>query len=70
MKSTNVARNVVGALRDMGVRHIFGVPSGGWVDYMEAIRTTDGIDFVLTSHEGGEGFMASLDAVVAQKLGR
>jgi len=60
MKSTNVARNVVGALRDMGVRHIFGVPSGGWVDYMEAIRTTDGIDFVLASHEGGAGFMADI----------
>ncbi|WP_374396372.1 thiamine pyrophosphate-binding protein [Sphingopyxis sp.] len=60
MKSTNVARNVVGALRDIGVRHVFGVPSGGWVDYMEAIRTTDGIDFVLTSHEGGAGFMADV----------
>ncbi|MNX40701.1 Acetolactate synthase [compost metagenome] len=60
MKSTNVARNVVVALRDMGVRHVFGVPSGGWVDYMEAIRTTDGIDFVLTSHEGGAGFMADV----------
>ena len=60
MKSTNVARNVVGALRDLGVRHVFGVPSGGWVDYMEAIRTTDGIDFVLTSHEGGAGFMADV----------
>lgn len=60
MKSTDVARNVVVALRDMGVRHVFGVPSGGWVDYMEAIRTTDGIDFVLTSHEGGAGFMADV----------
>lgn len=60
MKSTNVARNVVAALRDMGVRHVFGVPSGGWVDYMEAIRTTDGIDFVLASHEGGAGFMADV----------
>lgn len=60
MKSTNVARNVVTALRDTGVRHVFGVPSGGWVDYMEAIRTTDGIDFVLASHEGGAGFMADI----------
>ncbi|MCW0197879.1 thiamine pyrophosphate-binding protein [Sphingopyxis sp.] len=60
MTSTTVARNVVTGLRDLGVRHIFGVPSGGWVDYMEAIRTTDGIDFVLTSHEGGAGFMADV----------
>ncbi len=60
MKSTNVARNVIAGLRDIGVRHVFGVPSGGWVDYMEAIRTTDGIDFVLASHEGGAGFMADI----------
>lgn len=60
MKSTTVAHNVVGALRDMGVRHVFGVPSGGWVDYMEAMRTTNGIDFVLASHEGGAGFMADV----------
>lgn len=60
MTSTTVARNVVTGLRDLGVRHIFGVPSGGWVDYMEAIRTTDDIDFVLASHEGGAGFMADV----------
>ncbi len=60
MTETSVARNVIEALRDMGVRHVFGVPSGGWVDYMEAMRTTDGIDFVLTSHEGGASFMADI----------
>lgn len=60
MTQTTVARNVVTALRDMGVRHVFGVPSGGWIDYMEALRTTDGIDFVLTSHEGGASFMADI----------
>lgn len=60
MTETTVARNVIEALRDMGVRHVFGVPSGGWVDYMEAIRTTDGIEFVLTSHEGGASFMADI----------
>jgi acetolactate synthase-1/2/3 large subunit len=47
-------------LKALGVRHVFGVPSGGWVDYMEAIRQTDGIDFVLTSHEGGASFMADV----------
>ena len=60
MDGETVARKVVRTLRDMGVRHVFGVPSGGWVDYMEAIRETDGIDFVLTSHEGGAGFMADV----------
>jgi acetolactate synthase-1/2/3 large subunit len=60
MTNITVAKVVIQSLRDLGVKHIFGVPSGGWVDYMEAIRQTDGIDFVLTSHEGGAGFMAAV----------
>jgi len=55
-----VADEVIQSLRDLGVRHIFGVPSGGWVDYMEAIRKTEGIEFVLASHEGGASFMADV----------
>jgi acetolactate synthase I/II/III large subunit len=55
-----VADELIQSLRDIGVKHIFGVPSGGWVDYMEAIRKTDGIDFVLASHEGGASFMADV----------
>ncbi|QKS01391.1 thiamine pyrophosphate-binding protein [Sphingomonas sp. CL5.1] len=60
MSGETVALRLVRGLRDMGVRHVFGVPSGGWVDYMEALRETDGIDFVLTSHEGGASFMADV----------
>ncbi len=50
MSEKTVAQLLIETLRDIGVRHVFGVPSGGWVDYMEIIRQTDGIDFVLTSH--------------------
>lgn len=60
MSDKQVAYQVIEALREIGVKHIFGVPSGGWVDYLEAIRHTDGIDFILTSHEGGAGFMAAV----------
>lgn len=60
MTEKTVARAVVEELRDMGVRHVFGVPSGGWVDYMEALRTTDGIEFILATHEGGAGMMADV----------
>src|SRR5690606_8320761 len=55
-----VAAAVVSTLRELGVRYVFGVPSGGWVDYMEALRTTDGIDFILTTHEGGASMMADV----------
>lgn len=58
--SKKVAQAMIEGLRDRGVKHVFGVPSGGWVDFMEAIRNTDGIEFVLTAHEGGAGFMADV----------
>ena len=60
MTKKTVATEVVEALRDLGVKHVFGVPSGGWIDYMEAMRKTDGIEFVLATHEGGAGFMADV----------
>ncbi|WP_116365253.1 thiamine pyrophosphate-binding protein [Parahaliea mediterranea] len=60
MTAKTVAFEVVEALRDLGVKHVFGVPSGGWVDYMEALRQTDGIEFVLATHEGGAAFMADV----------
>ncbi len=55
-----VAVALVEALRELGVKYIFGVPSGGWVDYMEALRNADGIEFILTTHEGGAGMMAAV----------
>lgn len=60
MTETSVAARVITNLRDMGVRHVFGVPSGGFVEFMDAIRSTEGIDFILTAHEGGAGFMADV----------
>jgi len=60
MSEETVAKLLVKTLREIGVQHVFGVPSGGWVDYLEAIRQTDGISFVLTSHEGGAAFMADV----------
>jgi acetolactate synthase-1/2/3 large subunit len=55
-----VATAVVDALKEMGVRYVFGVPSGGFIDYMEALRKADGIEFVLTTHEGSAGMMADV----------
>jgi len=60
MSDKTVAQVVAETLAEIGVRHVFGVPSGGWIDYMEAIRRTEGIDFILTTHEGGAGFMATV----------
>ncbi|MDX1484760.1 MAG: thiamine pyrophosphate-binding protein [Alphaproteobacteria bacterium] len=57
---STVAEALVDALRAVGVRYVFGVPSGGWVDYMEALRRADGIDFVLATHEGAAAVMADV----------
>ena len=52
------AREFVETLKTIGIRYVFGIPSGNWVDYMEAIRETEGIEFILVSNEASGGFMA------------
>ncbi len=64
-----VAKKVVEALKEIGVTHVFGVPSGGWVDYMEELRKADGIEFVLATHEGGAGMMADVYGRLTGKPG-
>lgn len=60
MTDKKVAYQVVEALKELGVKHVFGVPSGGWIDYMEALRVTDGIEFILATHEGSGAIMADV----------
>ncbi len=54
-----VAGELVRWLKDTGIRHVFGTPSGAWLPYMEAMRT-GGVEFVLVSNEAAAGFMASV----------
>lgn len=56
----NIARKTAEVLRDLGIRYVFGVPSGNWIDFMEGIRVTDGIEFILVSNEATGGFMADV----------
>src|SRR4051812_6445666 len=63
---SSVATVLVDALHDLGVKFVFGVPSGGWIDYMEALRRKDGIEFILATHEGGAAMMAD---VVGRMMG-
>ncbi len=55
-----VAQVLARTLKELGVKYIFGVPSGNWVDYMAAIREVDGLEFILISNEGSGGFMADV----------
>jgi len=56
----SVAQIFARTLKEIGVRYVFGVPSGNMIDYMEAIRLEDGIDFVLVGHEATAAIMADI----------
>jgi acetolactate synthase I/II/III large subunit len=42
-----------------GIRHIFGIPGGPSIPWIEAFREA-GVEFILTSHEGAAGVMAAV----------
>jgi acetolactate synthase-1/2/3 large subunit len=44
-----------------GVRHVFGIPGGQSIPYIESFRNS-GIEFILTSHEASAGIMADVSA--------
>jgi acetolactate synthase-1/2/3 large subunit len=55
----NNAELIVRVLKDAGIGHGFGIPSGNVLPLMEAMRT-GGVDFVLTAHEGSAAFAADV----------
>src|SRR5262245_33185937 len=65
---TNVATTVIELLAEAGVRHVFGVPSGPWAPYMEAMRTGP-VEYVLTSTEAAAGFMATVCGMLTGRPG-
>jgi len=50
---------IVKMLKDAGVTHGFGIPSGNVLPFIEAMRK-GGIEFVLTAHEGSASFAADV----------
>jgi acetolactate synthase-1/2/3 large subunit len=55
----NNADLIIRTLRDAGVTHAFGIPSGNVLPLLEAARA-GGIEFVLMAHEGSAGFAAEV----------
>jgi acetolactate synthase I/II/III large subunit len=55
-------------LADAGVRQVFGIPSGPWCPFMEAMRGGE-VDFVLVSNEAAAGFMADVCGRITGKPG-
>jgi acetolactate synthase-1/2/3 large subunit len=50
---------IVRILKDAGITHGFGIPSGNVLPFIEAMRK-GGIEFVLTGHEGSAAFAADV----------
>lgn len=65
---TTIATALIDLLAEAGVRHVFGVPSGPWAPYMDAMRTGP-VDYVLTSTEAAAGFMATVCGMLTQRPG-
>ena len=64
-----VAQKFAHTLKEIGVRYVFGVPSGNMIDYIEALREEEGIDFILTGHESTAAFMAAVCGRLTGKPG-
>ena len=55
----NCAELFVRSLEAEGVEYVFGLPGEENLDLLEALRSSETIQFVLTRHEQGAGFMAA-----------
>ena len=63
-----VAELLVALLKKHDVKQVFGIPGDAINEMMEAIRTTDDIDFVQVKHEEGGAFAASIQAKLTGRL--
>ena len=57
----NVAEAIAGALREAGIRRVYGLPGGENVEVLEALRLS-GMDFVLVHNESSALYMAAAAA--------
>ena len=64
----NAAEVMVQALENENVKYIFGLPGEENIDFMEAVRKSN-IQFILTRHEQGAGFMADIYGRLTGKAG-
>lgn len=57
------------ALENEGVEYIFGLPGEENIDFLESVRKSEKIKFILTRHEQGAGFMAATYGRLTGKAG-
>jgi len=54
-----LSEQLIKSFRALGVRHVFGIPGGPSIPYMEAMRN-NGVEFVLVSNEQSAAIMADV----------
>ncbi|OKI51993.1 thiamine pyrophosphate-dependent enzyme [Streptomyces sp. MJM1172] len=64
-----VARVIIDALKDLGVRHVFGVVGDALNPLTDAIRTTDELTWVGCRHEEAAAFAAGAQSQLSVTLG-
>ncbi|MER7639074.1 thiamine pyrophosphate-dependent enzyme [Streptomyces sp. NPDC126522] len=64
-----VARVIVDALSELGVRQVFGVVGDALNPLTDAIRTTDDVEWVGCRHEEAAAFAASAQSQLTDRLG-
>ena len=64
----NVAEAIAGALREAGVRRVYGLPGGENVEVLEALRLV-GMEFVLVHNESSALYMAAAAARLGGRPG-
>ncbi|MFG2310466.1 thiamine pyrophosphate-dependent enzyme [Streptomyces sp. NPDC048566] len=64
-----VAQVIVDALEELGVRHVFGVVGDALNPLTDAIRTTEGVDWVGCRHEEAAAFAAGAQSQLSGTLG-
>ncbi|MEU1707837.1 thiamine pyrophosphate-dependent enzyme [Streptomyces sp. NPDC005706] len=64
-----VAQVIVDALSELGVRQVFGVVGDALNPLTDAIRTTDGLEWVGCRHEEAAAFAAGAQSQLTQTLG-
>ncbi|RPE27875.1 thiamine pyrophosphate-dependent enzyme [Kitasatospora cineracea] len=64
-----VARVIVDALRELEVRHVFGVVGDALNPLTDAIRTTEGVEWVGCRHEEAAAFAAGAQSQLSGNLG-
>src|ERR671939_1425956 len=68
MANPTIAAQLVSMLRDAGVERIYGVVGDSLNPVVDAVRRTDGIEWVHVSNEEGGAFAAAAEAQVTGRL--